>query len=372
MRLLKVKAKNFRKCKDEIVIDFVPMYKKSEVDKTYELNEIDEKLYSFVSTAIIGKNASGKTSVIDLINISYKLIENFRLTDEIISISKTNLELFFYYNKTIYYYSTNLISNSNISNDLHFDNEVLKYKKYTKTNIDKIFEVDSMKDVDIKAEYPDTISKLAFVFKNIHNYMDYYDDSDEDKYTYHESYQMYKDNVIDIELWNSLIRLFDGSINDLKEEESGLFLINNEKRITAEELFYMLSKGTSKGIALYTLVIKSLLQGTVLLVDEIENHFHKTLVENIISLYRDKKVNKKGASIVFTTHYIELLDSFNRNDNIWITKCDDSKINLTNMYRDYGVRNDYIKSKGFYANAYDTNVDYDRLMDIKRRLINEK
>lgn len=41
-----------------------------------------------------------------------------------------------------------------------------------------------------------------------------------------------------------------------------------------------------------------------LIVDEIENHFHKTLVENMISLYKDKSVNKNKAALIFTTHFM--------------------------------------------------------------------
>ena len=81
------------------------------------------------------------------------------------------------------------------------------------------------------------------------------------------------------------------------------------------------------------LMIASLQQGFDLIVDEIENHFHKTLVENMISLYKDKTVNKNNASLIFTTHYCELLDLFNRQDNIYIAKSDD-KVYLTNQPRE--------------------------------------
>ena len=61
---------------------------------------------------------------------------------------------------------------------------------------------------------------------------------------------------------------------------------------------------------------------------------------------------------------------FNRNDNIWITKYD-KKIILSNMYRDYDVRNDLLKSKKFYDDHFDTAVSYELLMNLKRALMNE-
>ena len=102
--------------------------------------------------------------------------------------------------------------------------------------------------------------------------------------------------------------------------------------------------------------------------DEVENHFHKTLVENMISLFKDKTVNKKSATLVFTTHYCEVLDLFNRQDNIWIAKSD-NKIRLDNMYETYNIRAELLKSRQFYNNAFDTSVNYEDLMALKRELM---
>lgn len=104
------------------------------------------------------------------------------------------------------------------------------------------------------------------------------------------------------------------------------------------------------------------------LVDEIENHFHKTLVENMISLYKDKTVNKNNASLIFTTHYCEVLDLFNRRDNIWIAKSN-LKVTISNMYDNYEIRTELLKSKQFYNNAFETAVNYEELMNMKRKLM---
>lgn len=108
--------------------------------------------------------------------------------------------------------------------------------------------------------------------------------------------------------------------------------------------------------------------GFDLLIDEVENHFHKTLVENMISLFKDKTVNKKSATLIFTTHYCEVLDLFNRQDNIWIAKSD-HKIHLDNMYETYNIRPELLKSRQFYNNAFDTSVNYEDLMALKKELM---
>lgn len=130
----------------------------------------------------------------------------------------------------------------------------------------------------------------------------------------------------------------------------------------------MLSSGTTKGVFLYVLMVASLENGFDLIVDEIENHFHKTLVENMICLYKDKSVNRKNATLIFTTHYCEMLDLFSRQDNIWIAKSD-SQVYLSNMYEDYEIRPELLKSKQFYNNAFQTAVNYEELMNMKRKLM---
>lgn len=51
----------------------------------------------------------------------------------------------------------------------------------------------------------------------------------------------------------------------------------------------------------------------------------------MLSLYMDKTVNRHGATLLFSTHYCEVLDLFNRQDNIWVCQSND-KVAIKNMY----------------------------------------
>ena len=156
-----------------------------------------------------------------------------------------------------------------------------------------------------------------------------------------------------------VIRLFDDKIKSLEmvdEKHYKLVYQDYVKELSDSELVHMLSSGTTKGVLLYIFVVAALENGFDLLIDEVENHFHKTLVENMISLFKDKTVNKKSATLIFTTHYCELLDLFNRQDNIWIAKSDNK-------------RPEILKSRQFYNNAFDTSVNYEDLMAMKKELM---
>ena len=46
-----------------------------------------------------------------------------------------------------------------------------------------------------------------------------------------------------------------------------------------------------------------------------------------------------------------------------------NKIAIKNMYESFEVRSGLLKSKRFYNNAFQTAVNYDELMNLKRKLM---
>lgn len=198
----------------------------------------------------------------------------------------------------------------------------------------------------------------------------YFDSNGYGSKTYLKLFKAINTYNISRELLNKIIKLFDENIKSLEMvDESHYKLTYNDSIIELSdvELLYMLSSGTTKGVLLYAYVVASLQFGFDLIIDEIENHFHKTLVDNIISLYKDKSINKKNATIFFTTHHCLLLDLFNRQNNIWITKSE-TEIFIYNMYEPYNNRSELLKSKQFYNNTFNTNVSYNYLIALKKEL----
>ena len=76
MKLLRVVANNFKLCEENFTISFVPTGNKTAADKEFELQEIADDLYVFSTLGIIGKNASGKTTVVELLSIIYDIFSN--------------------------------------------------------------------------------------------------------------------------------------------------------------------------------------------------------------------------------------------------------------------------------------------------------
>lgn len=370
MKLLRVKASHFKNCRDDFTIDFIAQSKKTAEDKEYELQEIADSLYVFNTAAFIGKNASGKTTAIELLDCFYSILGDFRLEGKKYSYENITLEMIFYHENYIYRYRTVLHEDSALGNKAIFSNQTLERKKYAKTSIKNIYEDDQFKPVSGIGILPEDTSIVFFVLKKKETRAVYFDSNGEGTDTYQLLFKAMKSYSISGEYLTNIIKIFDETIRGLEridDHNYRLIYQDKEQVLSDKELIYLLSSGTTKGLLLYILVVASLQNGFDLLIDEVENHFHKTLVENMISLYKDKTVNRKNATLIFTTHYCEVLDLFNRQDNIWISKSD-GQVYLSNMYKDYNVRPELLKSRQFYNNAFQTSVNYDELMNLKRKL----
>lgn len=80
MKILRISAKGFKNCADGFYMDFIAKSKKTSEDKEYELLEIDDELFVYNTVGIVGKNASGKTSALELLDWCYDILSSFRLS----------------------------------------------------------------------------------------------------------------------------------------------------------------------------------------------------------------------------------------------------------------------------------------------------
>ena len=371
MKLLRVRASNYKNCCDDFTIDLVAKSKKTSEDKEYELQEIADDLYVFNTVAFVGKNASGKTSAIELMECCYSILSEFRLEDKHYNYDNVKLEIIFYYKGNIYKYTTGLKSDPNLGSKANFTEQHIYQKKYYKSKVKEIYAVEGFEEITGFGELPEDTSIVFFILKKKATRAVYFNCNGEGADTYHLLFRAMKTYKIPENILVKVIKIFDDKIKSLEmvdEKHYKLIYQDHVKELSDSELVYILSSGTTKGVLLYIFVVAALENGFDLLIDEVENHFHKTLVENMISLFKDKTVNKKYATLMFTTHYWEVLDLFNRQDNIWIAKSD-NKIHLENMYENYNIRTELLKSRQFYNNVFDTSVNYEDLMALKKELM---
>jgi len=368
MTILKISAKNFKNLADEVEIDFVPKARKTSEDKEYELNEIADGLFVFSTMAFVGKNASGKTTALDLISVAYDIVSAYRV-EKPYNLNNVEICIYFYDKGYIYKYKTRLLKNP-LNNGVVFNDECIWEKQYYKSYVNNIYDDDGFEMSNVQGKLPEDVSKVFLLEPNRIVRPILFNEVLDGITAYDFAFGLKALLDDGDEILKKILKIFDENVSDLRMDESGNYVLNylgKEEKYSVSELYSVLSSGTTKGIALYMIIVTSLKAGFPILIDEIENHFHKTLVENIISLYKDKTVNKNNAILIFSTHYCEVLDLFNRQDNIYIANAD-QKVHLNTIFEKYNFRNDILKSKQFYNNAFKTAVNYDALMDLKKAL----
>ena len=109
------------------------------------------------------------------------------------------------------------------------------------------------------------------------------------------------------------------------------------------------------------------IRGSYLLVDEIENHFNKEIVTTLVRFFMDSRLNKNGGTLIFTTHYPELLDEYDRNDGICIVR---NYNGITAENLSYILKRNDIKKSDAYQSGFleGTTPAYEAYMRLKKSL----
>ena len=384
LKLLNIRVNGYKLLEENFTFDFLTRTKVLESDLEKEIFKIDTLLYSFRTLAVVGGNSSGKSTVLSLILKTIDFLSSGRwgYVEHEFKEDKIGLSISFYLDGNIYFYSVNLLKNTSDEgrNRLYalIDNESLFMKKYVKAkgkkNLENIDDAADVTSIYLQNSLKDTSAIINLVKENI--LVDAFTNNNViafDEGLLSNSFYNILDNS-NKELASSIIKLLDDSIEYIKRDSSDYVKFkryNEDEQILKKiELISILSSGTLRGIELYLRAIKAIKLGKVFIVDEIENCFQKNVVFNLIFLFNDERINKNNAQLIFSTHSTEILDILNRQDSINITHKNNGRINIKNL-KEYDIRVELSKSKQFDNNTFNTSINYQQLMEVRRNLINE-
>lgn len=126
-----------------------------------------------------------------------------------------------------------------------------------------------------------------------------------------------------------LLKSLKGTPEDIKEEIlkrsrfKPFFLHKNNDGGFERFTEHMESSGTLKLFDLLPLLISCFHQGSILIIDELDNSLHFHMAELIIKLFHDPLVNKNNSQLIFSTHNINLMSNeLMRRDQIWFCEKD--------------------------------------------------
>lgn len=384
MKLLKISVSGLQLFNDICEIDFWASQRVSanNIDKMNCLfsNSV-QKFYQNNAVFFIGINASGKTTILKLIIFVCQMLNNESINNisysEILDGVNDGNEVVF----NVYFYSENETINmlhtviTKKGEKLFIKDEYLKSKPSNKVRSKSDMlcfdecETAIARDNDDIFLLDDVSIMVAFNKKNKDRivFMDML------KYTNINELSISEDCPAEV------IAFFDPSIeylhiNKSRKDTNIQLKFKNGKEIIlnkTSDLNRYLSSGTVKGINIFWQAIKTFEKGGYLIVDEIENHFNHEIVSTIIRFYMDKKINPHGAMIIFSTHYAELLDEFDRNDCIYIVR-NNGGINAESL-SSILKRNDIKKSEAYESGFLGgTTPMYESYMNLKKLIRSRK
>lgn len=381
MKLLKATVSGLPLFNGELEIEFAASQRVSP-ENAENMHNVFGRIYQNNAIAVVGINASGKTSVLKAAIFVMGLLKSHmpinsmpckEILEGLSAEQKVVIKSYFYSAlKQVHCLKTVIRKNK----DRYFiAEEELKSKRITKSMTKKAMYSFDEVDPDIvrneREEYLlDDMSIMVAFNKRTNDSIAYVD-----MLQHTDTNQLAILEYIPMEM----IAFFDPCIEYLRiqDKKKGsdirLKFYGKEEFILSNiaDLNHYLSSGTIKGINTFVYAMRTFETGGYLIVDELENHFNKEIVSTLIRFYRDKRVNPKGAVLVFTTHYAELLDEFERNDNIYIVR-NRNGITAQNMSAVL-KRNDIKKSEAYESGFLEGTVPvYESYMALKNLLLAQR
>lgn len=378
MKILRITVNGLPLFKQELDLLFYTQQRVSEDDKE-KLYKIEPNYYLHTACAFIGINASGKTSVLKVINLALNILRNEPINhvesrNILGGCENASFKICFFDNKRNICCLETVVKSKkakaggyvySIVEEKLWEKSVssVKSKKYL-TDFSGLRPI-AARNTD-EAYLPDDVSFIIAHNKKTNDRIDVF------------SLLSYTNiNVLpftdDIPL--EVIAFLDPTIEKLcfeKIEDKALIHLKfkgEEELIlnNAVELEQYLSSGTIKGIITFSMVKEVLASGGYILVDELENHFNKEIVVTLMRFFMDSSLNKNGSTLIFTTHYPELLDEYDRNDAIYIVRNRDG---ITAENLSYILKRNDIKKSDAYQSGFleGTTPAYEAYLRLKKNL----
>lgn len=421
--LLQFKAENFKSFLDEMDFSMTPAPKQKDLEYSILEHKIGNKTYKGLCSAIIyGPNASGKTNIISAMDVFKEIVlkGNIRNSDELRSpnISEGKLELIpnnlNRYPKPTKFYIRFVEGKLLVEYELKIDLGLFLDRNYQRK-----IEFESLR-INDKTIYERTDRIEFFNLKSIEKYLitEFRENEDSAK-------AIARNNLNETELFltNGFKMMFSSKIvsfilewfeekfiviyradaaeikSKLDNTEGGKIFINRTTNdaaklfgINSNALGYVVpedgrepqlcsifkdngvaipakhfeSYGTVRFINIFPLILKALVEGSVLVMDEFDANIHPMALMNIINIFHDD-INKKNAQLIFNTHNpIFLNANIVRRDEIkFVERDDETHLSAHYSLSDFktsgsnGVRkaDDYLKH--YFLGRYGAVKDID-------------
>ena len=379
MKLLRITAEGLPLFREKLDICFFAQQRVSE-DQREVLYPLFSNIYLNPANGFIGINASGKTSVLKVILLALGIMNNepvnhIETRDILGNADMAVINIYFYSepNKEICRLETAILSNQTKTEGVVY--RIVSERLWAK-QADTIGPRKSLLDFEGRNPVMLRSGQEEFLSDDV-SIMIARNKKTGESMRVVNLLQFTNINVLPLsaDIPAEVITYLDPTIEYLQFDKNDQKTLIRLKFLGKEEIVLnnpvelnnYLSSGTVKGMVIFTLSQEVLQKGGYIVVDEIENHFNKEIVTTLMRFFMDSKLNKNGGTLIFSTHYPELLDEYDRNDSIFIIR-NRNGITVENLSAIL-KRNDLKKSDAYQSGFLEgTTPMYEAYMRLKKSL----
>ena len=423
--LLEFRTKNYKSFQDEVVFSMTKAPRQTGLDYSVQTVRIGKKSYSGLSSAVIyGPNASGKTNLISAMDTMRSIVlrGNIKNSDAVaspndaayslelipncnsdkaptmFSISFIDKEKLFDYSFSVDLggfmekeYSREIISEKlSVNGKVQFQRNHLEldipgtamffnssvYKNINLTlsiaqnsiNKDELFLCNGFKTIFSKEIVSEILSWFEEKFIVIYR---------SDAVRVMRKFADPKENTIYVnKTLNEAAKSFGITSNALGYKPEGddvvlYSIFKDDKKIAAIPAESFESYGTIRFINEFPLVIRSLMDGATLVMDEFDASIHPMALMNIINIFHNDDINKKGAQLIFNTHNPIFLNAslFRRDEIKFVERNKETNGSVHYALSDFktsdGIRKGEDYMTNYFVSRYGAieDVDFTPLME---------
>ncbi|MGL4950125.1 MAG: AAA family ATPase [Anaeroplasmataceae bacterium] len=377
IKILNIKVKGLKMFENDLELKFLTEQRMS-TNSRESVTNIFKNFYINNVCAFTGLNASGKTLTLKLITFVIDMIDSKKINESsnkkvLIDIclgESCTFEVIFKQNEKSIVKLVSTIKKSFSENagneEYYFDEEYYSVKPISSIKAKKdIFDFDNLPKIYRKKDemyLQNDVSFIGGLNKLVNKKIKYIDlliNTNLAAYIF----SLFPTQILRF-LDPSIEYISTNLVNEVKVYKLKFFT-KNEITLTKDELTTYLSTGTTKGIDIFLMALYVLSEGGYYIIDEIESNLNKEIVSTLIRFFNDSTINKKGAVLIFSTHYVEIIDILERNDSIFVTT-NKQGIKITNLNTLIN-RNDYKRSDLLQNGTIEnTSPSYSTYLDLKK------
>lgn len=332
LKLIKISIQNHPLFNNDFELSLINDFRVQN-NRSDSLTNLFGRIWGNNIISLIGLNSSGKTfsikflaAILRFLTIKYESYFD-ELSNLLYGDDPIRIKIYFYgTDRKLYMDDIVFIKNQKTKNYVIASEKVYIKKANINTTKKDVFNFNKAKLLydrnNLNKELKTFLSRKQSLFNGVaNNYAYLYIDDH-----YLSDYNTVFFSEENIEIINDLVKMINPSIENIKVKEKNKFALkfkNYKKEIIEDKSIFLddfLSSGTVKIINLYDNVLRILKHGGILFVDELDSNLDVVITELIINCFNNPNINIKGATLVFSTHNPELLDTLERSDSIYFVK----------------------------------------------------